>query len=328
MEKKRVAVILANLGTPDAPTTAAVRIFLKQFLSDQRVIEMPKWLWQIILRAFILPFRPKKVAHNYQSIWQDDSPMRSILNRQVALVNQALQSQYPHLDITVMPAMSYGNPNIADVLRQIGTQMPDQLIVLPLFPQYSATSTAPIYDAVARWIPKQRHLPAIQIIRDYHIHPDYIQALAASVNDFQRTHGCAEKLLLSFHGIPQSYADKGDPYPQRCQQTAQHLAQALGLQDHQWAMSYQSRFGRQEWVKPYTSELLQQWAKEGVQSVHILSPAFSADCLETLEELAVENKQIFLQAGGKSYEYIPALNSRAEHIQLILNLLQAHLTIN
>lgn len=327
MPKPRVAIIMANLGTPDAPTADAVRRFLKQFLSDQRVIEIPRVIWQVILHLFVLPFRPKRVAHAYASIWQEDSPMRSILINKVKVVQQQLSQEYPDLDIEVIPAMTYGNPGIQQVLDRLAGQPVDQIILLPLFPQYSATSTAPLYDALAKWIPNQRNLPGLSIIRDYYAHPEYIDALAKSVCDYQQQYGVAEKLLMSFHGIPQPYADKGDPYPQRCRQTAERVAKALNLSDEQWAISFQSRFGKQEWVKPYTSELLAEWARQGVKSVQVISPAFSADCLETLEELAIENKQIFLNAGGQNYTYIAALNEQPEHISLFMSLLRAQLNM-
>lgn len=323
--KPKVTIILANLGTPDAPTVPAVRRFLKQFLSDQRVIEIPKPIWQIILNLFILPFRPKRVAHAYEMVWNKDSPMREILLQQVDAVKQQLISKYPEFDLTIVPAMSYGNPSIYNVLDNCRQNSQDHIILLPLFPQYSATSTGPLYDAVAKWIPQQRNLPGLSIIRDYYQHPLYIQALAQSVRDYQSQHGQAEKLLMSFHGIPQPYADKGDPYADRCRLTAKLVAEVLGLKDDEWAISFQSRFGKQEWIKPYTDALLTEWGQQGVKSVQIMSPAFSADCLETLEELAIQNEETFKNAGGQEYAYIPALNSRDDHLQLLNSLLQANL---
>ncbi len=299
----RIVIIMANLGTPDAPTPQAVRAFLRQFLSDQRVIEIPKLLWQIILNLFVLPFRLKAVAKNYASIWQDDSPMRSILQKQVALVEQSLLAQNPDLNLQVIPAMTYGQPSIHKVLAQLSDDMPDQVILFPLFPQYSATSSAPLYDALSQWVLKQRNLPALSMIRDYYQHPDYIQSLAQSVRDFQAKQGQAEK----------------------CRETARLVAEQLGLTNEQWAISFQSRFGKQEWVKPYTSELLKEWASQGVKSVQVMSPAFSADCLETLEELEVENRDIFIESGGQSYAYIPALNVRDDHIAVFTKLIQAQL---
>lgn len=323
--KPKILVIVANLGTPDAPTASAVRRFLKVFLSDPRVIEIPKWLWKIILNCFVLPFRPKRVAEAYAQIWSTDSPMREILNQQVDLIQQQLQPQYPALELKVVPAMSYGQPSIHQVLSQAAQQPQDHILLLPLFPQYSATSSAPLYDILADWIKTQRNLPGLTVIRDYYQHPLYIKALADSVRDYQQQHGTAEKLLMSFHGIPQPYADKGDPYADRCRITAQKTAEALGLGPEQWAISFQSRFGKQEWVKPYTDQILEQWGQQGVASVQVLSPAFSADCLETLEELALQNAALFKTAGGGEYAYIPALNSRTDHIELLSELLQTHL---
>jgi len=323
--KPKVTIILANLGTPDAPTVPAVRTFLQQFLSDQRVIEIPKPLWQIILRLFILPFRPKRVAQAYAQVWAKDSPMREILLQQVEAVKAELTQRYPQFELNVVPAMTYGNPNIQTVLSQISAQPQDHVILLPLFPQYSATSTAPLYDAVARWVLTQRNLPGLSLIRDYYQHPLFIQALAQSVRDYQAIHGKPEKLLMSFHGIPQPYADKGDPYADRCRITGKLVAKALGLSEDQYAISFQSRFGKQEWVKPYTDALIEEWGKQGVKSIQVMSPAFSADCLETLEELAMENADTFKANGGERYSYIPALNSREDHLQLLNSLLQANL---
>ena len=323
--KAKVTVILANLGTPDAPTASAVRRFLDQFLSDSRVIEIPKPLWQIILRLFILPFRPKRVAHAYEMVWGNDSPMREILLTQVAALQQQLILQYPEFELNIVPAMTYGNPGIQSLLTELSQNPQDHIVLFPLFPQYSATSSAPLYDAFAKWIPKQRNLPGLSIIRDYYQHPLYIQALAQSVRDFRAEHGVSEKLLMSFHGIPQPYADKGDPYADRCRITGQLVAAELGLVEDEWAISFQSRFGKQEWVKPYTDALLTEWAAQGVKSVQIMSPAFSADCLETLEELAIQNAELFLSQGGERYQYIPALNSRGDHLQLLNTLVQANL---
>lgn len=323
--KAKVTIILANLGTPDEPTIPAVRRFLKQFLSDQRVIEIPKPIWQIILRLFILPFRPKRVSQAYAKVWGQDSPMREILFEQVSAVKTHFTQLYPQFELNVVPAMTYGNPNIQDVLAQVSAQPQEHVILFPLFPQYSATSTAPLYDAVAKWVVQQRNLPGLTVIRDYYQHPLFIQSLAQSVRDYQAIHGQPEKLLMSFHGIPQPYADKGDPYADRCRITGKLLAKALGLNEDQYAISFQSRFGKQEWIKPYTDVLLEDWAKQGVKSIQVMSPAFSADCLETLEELAIENAEAFKALGGESYSYIPALNSREDHLRLLNSLLQANL---
>lgn len=325
--KRRLGVVLANLGTPDAPTPSAVRRFLREFLSDQRVIEVPKPVWWVILNAFILPFRPARVARLYQSVWESDgdSPMRRILREQCAKLQQQLGAAIPDADILVVPAMSYGSPSVASAMDGLMSEGVDQIVVLPLFPQYSATSTAPVYDAVARWQSSRRNLPSVVIIKDYFRHPVYIAALAASVQAHRLRHSSADKLLFSYHGIPQSYADKGDPYPERCLETSRRVAAALNLPDGAWHSSFQSRFGRQEWVKPYTDETLERWGREGVASVQVLCPAFSADCLETLEEIAEENRETFLHAGGKEYQYIPALNARPDHIALMSALVRPHL---
>ena len=323
--KPKVTVIVANLGTPDAPTVPAVRQFLKEFLSDQRVIEIPSLLWKVILHAFVLPFRPKRVSEAYASVWTSDSPMREILFKQVELIQAKLIENNQDFELNIVPAMTYGNPSIHAALDQISLNPQDHLILFPLFPQYSATSSAPLYDAVSKWVLTQRNLPGLSIIRDYYQHPAFIEAVAQSVLDYQKVHGQAEKLLMSFHGIPQPYADKGDPYADRCRITAQKVAEKLGFNDQQWAISFQSRFGKQEWVKPYTDQILKDWAEQGVKSVQVLSPAFSADCLETLEELAVENRELFLGQGGEAYSYIPALNANLDHIEMLSSFIQAQL---
>ena len=313
----RIAVLLINLGTPDAPTAPAVRRYLRQFLSDPRVIEIPRFLWAIILNLFVLPSRPKRVADAYASIWDGDSPMRNILNAQAEQLEPRLASANAPFRVTVHPAMSYGNPGLPDVMDKLRSEGVDHFVLLPVFPQYSATSSGAVYDAINKWALKQRNLPNYTIVKDYFAHPLYIKALADSIRRFQAKHGKPEKLMFSFHGIPQPYADKGDPYPSRCKCTAAQVAQELGLSADEWIISFQSRFGKQEWVKPYTDVVLDDWAKSGVKSVQIISPAFSADCLETLEELAIENRDNFIEAGGEEYHYIPALNMDEAHIDLL-----------
>ncbi|GAA0309552.1 ferrochelatase [Psychrobacter aestuarii] len=312
-----IAVLLVNLGTPDAPTAPAVRRYLRQFLSDPRVIEIPRFVWAIILNLFVLPSRPKRVAEAYASIWEGDSPIRAILKEQAHLLTPHLEDAAAPFRVSVHPAMSYGNPGIPDVMDTLRSEGVDHFVLLPLFPQYSATSTGAVYDAVNKWALKQRNLPNISIVKDYFAHPLYIKALADSILRFQEKHGKPDKLMFSFHGIPQPYADKGDPYPQRCKCTAAQVAHTLGLKEDEWIISFQSRFGKQEWVKPYTDVVLEEWGQQGVRSVQVVSPAFSADCLETLEELAIENRDNFLNAGGQEYHYIPALNADAAHIELL-----------
>lgn len=325
--RRRLGVVLANLGTPDAPTPSAVRRFLREFLSDSRVIEIPRPIWWVVLNLFILPFRPKRVARLYQGIWEQDgdSPMRRLLREQCQKLQQQLAGAMPTVDVSVVPAMSYGNPSVAAAMTSLQAQGVDQIVVLPLFPQYSATSTAAVYDAVSRWQAKQRNLPSVVMIKDYHKHPIYIAALASSIQTYRKQNGAADKLLFSFHGIPQPNADKGDPYPQQCRETARRVAAALALPDDAWDLSFQSRFGAQVWLKPYTDELLVSWARAGVSSVQVICPAFSADCLETLEEIAETNRETFLHAGGQTYHYIPALNVRPDHIALMSALVRPHL---
>lgn len=313
-----IAVLLANLGTPDAATPTAVARYLRQFLSDPRVIEIPKLIWAIILNLLVIPLRKKRVAHAYASIWQNgDSPMRLILKQQCQALAQRLEGQFGAFRVSVHPVMSYGQPAIPETMDRLRAAGVEHFVVLPLFPQFSATSNAAVYDAVTRWTQTQRNLPSLTILKDYFAHPAYIAALADSVRRHQAQHGVPDKLLMSFHGIPQPYADKGDPYPKRCHCTAAQLAQALGLREDQWQISFQSRFGKQEWVKPYTDTILKDWGAQGVQSVHVISPAFSADCLETLEELSIENRETFLHAGGQTYHYIAALNADVAHIDLL-----------
>ena len=313
----RIAVLLVNLGTPDEPTAPAVRRYLKQFLSDPRVIEIPQFLWAIILNLFVLPSRPKRVAEAYASVWEGDSPIRKILGQQVQKLQSRLDGSMAPFEVSVHAAMTYGNPGLPDVMDQLRSEGVDHFVILPLFPQYSATSGGAVYDALTKWSLKQRNLPNYTIVKDYFAHPLYIKALADSIRRFQAVHGKPEKLMFSFHGIPQPYADKGDPYPKRCKCTAAQVAQELGLNDEEWIISFQSRFGKQEWVKPYTDVTLEEWGKAGVRSVQVVSPAFSADCLETLEELAMENRDNFINAGGQEYHYIPALNDDEAHIDLI-----------
>lgn len=319
----KIAVLLVNLGTPSAPTPQAVRSYLNQFLSDTRVIEMPKFLWQIILKLFVLPSRPKKVAEGYKAVWDTDSPMRKILNNQ-AIGLQTMLNARTNTPVIVEPAMTYGEPALSRTLATLHSEGVRHFVIAPLYPQYSATTTGAVFDAMARTIMQMRDVPAVSFLRDYHAHPAYIQALANSVRAFWQIHGKPDKLMMSFHGIPKPYADKGDPYGKRCRCTAAQVAVALGLGQDEWLCTFQSRFGAQEWLKPYTDETLRAWGNQGVQKVHVLSPSFSADCLETLEELDEENRENFLHAGGKEYHYIPALNENNDHIALIADLVLPH----
>ena len=313
------AVILVNLGTPDAPTPGGVRRFLRNFLSDSRVVEIPRLIWLPILYGVILPFRPRRVAKLYQEIWlAEGSPLRVISERQQLALAERLQSQ------RVTTAMVYGGPSIADRVAELRRDGIEKILLLPLYPQYSATTTGSVYDRVANIIQSSRNIPDIAVHKDYHKHPDYIAALANSVREHWDSKGRAQRLLLSYHGIPQLCVDKGDPYYQQCIDKAHLLATALGLEASQWAVTFQSRLGKAQWLQPYTDKTLEQWGADGVESVDVLCPAFSVDCLETLEEIDGENREIFLEAGGKRFEYIPCLNDRDDHIQMMANIVAEH----
>ena len=308
----KTGVLITNLGTPDAPTAKAIRRYLREFLSDQRVVDAPRWLWFFVLKVILL-IRPGKVAGGYQSVWTEQgSPLLAISRQQQQALQMALGDNMP-----VALGMRYGNPSIASALDELVAAGAEQIIVLPLYPQYSATTTASTFDAIAAWTAQQRQLPQLKFIRDYHQNQAWLNALANSVREHWQQHGQADKLLMSFHGIPQRYCDLGDPYYQQCLAGAQQLAAQLKLNDEQWALSFQSRVGREPWLQPYTDETLKTWGKTGINTVDVICPGFSADCLETLEEITEENAEYFVSAGGKELRYIPALNSRGDHIDAL-----------
>lgn len=316
----RQGVLLVNLGTPDAPTPEAVKRYLAEFLHDHRVVDLTRWLWCPILHGIILQVRPKRVAKAYAGVWTDKgSPLLAISLQQQAAIKAELNQR--GLDLPVELAMTYGNPSIDKGLQVLVDQGVEEVIVLPLYPQYSATTTGAVFDKLAKVIAKRPEFPAISFIRDYYRRDRYLEALAQSVKDHWQEHGKGERLLISFHGIPKRYADNGDPYPQHCHYTAEQLALRLGLDAGEWLCSFQSRFGREEWLQPYTDKTLEQWGAE-IGQVDVICPAFAADCLETLEEIQVENREIFCEAGGESLSYIPALNDREDHISLLADLIQ------
>lgn len=321
----RQGVLLVNLGTPDAPTPEAVKRYLAEFLHDHRVVDLTRWLWCPILHGIILQVRPKRVAKAYAEVWTDDgSPLLAISRQQQAAVQKELNHR--GFDLPVELAMTYGNPSMADSLQSLVDQGVEEVIVLPLYPQYSATTTGAVFDKLAKVIAKRPEFPALTFIRDYYRRDGYLDALAQSVKDHWQEHGKGERLLISFHGIPKRYADNGDPYPQHCHHTAEQLAARLGLSEGEWLCCFQSRFGREEWLQPYTDKTLEQWGKE-IGKVDVICPAFSADCLETLEEIQVENHDIFCEAGGESLSYIPALNAREDHIGLLTDLIQQKIAV-
>ncbi|MDU6109052.1 MAG: ferrochelatase [Klebsiella pneumoniae] len=300
---------------PDAPTPGAVKRYLRQFLSDKRVVDTSRLLWWPLLRGVILPIRSPRVAKLYQSVWMEEgSPLMVYSRRQ----QQALAARLP--DTPVALGMSYGSPSLASAVDDLLAQGVEHIVVLPLYPQYSCSTVAAVWDELARILAKKRAIPGISFIRDYAEHPDYIHALAASVRASFAVHGEPDLLLLSYHGIPQRYANQGDDYPQRCRDTTRELVSALGLPPERVMMTFQSRFGREPWLTPYTDETLKMLGEKGTKHIQVLCPGFAADCLETLEEIAVQNREIFLEAGGKQYEYIPALNADAAHIEMMVNL--------
>lgn len=315
MHQTKTGILLANLGTPDAPTPGAVKRYLRQFLSDKRVVDTSRLLWWPLLRGVILPIRSPRVAKLYQSVWMEEgSPLMVYSRRQ----QQALAARLP--DTPVALGMSYGSPSLASAVDDLLAQGVEHIVVLPLYPQYSCSTVAAVWDELARILAKKRAIPGISFIRDYAEHPDYIHALAASVRASFAVHGEPDLLLLSYHGIPQRYANQGDDYPQRCRDTTRELVSALGLPAERVMMTFQSRFGREPWLTPYTDETLKMLGEKGTKHIQVLCPGFAADCLETLEEIAVQNREIFLEAGGKQYEYIPALNADAAHIEMMVNL--------
>ncbi len=321
---ERLGVLLVNLGTPDAPTAAAVRRYLAQFLWDPRVVELPRLVWWLILHGVILRVRPPRTAQAYQAVWTaDGSPLLAIAKRQAKAVQEALDARFPG-PVRVALGMRYGNPSIPSALAQLRAANVRRLLVLPLYPQYSATTTASTFDAVSRELSTWRLLPEVRFVNQYHDDPGYITALVSSIRAYWDEHGEPERLLFSFHGIPMDYFLNGDPYHCQCQKTARLVVEQLGLTAERWLLSFQSRFGVQEWLRPYTDETLKAWGGAGVRSIQVISPGFSADCLETIEEISVENRDYFLQAGGQSYGYIPCLNDRPEHIEMLAGLVERH----
>lgn len=320
----KTAVVLVNLGTPDAPTPAAVRRYLKQFLSDSRVVEIPKAVWWFILNGIILPIRSKKSAEKYASIWTNDgSPLRRYTEKQALLLHGYL-GERGH-DVKVVYAMRYGNPSIADVLEGLKQEGYDRILVLPAYPQYSGTTTASIYDAVFAHYRATRNLPELRMIKHYHDDPGYIQALKKLVWAHWEKYGRPDKLVMSFHGVPKRTLLMGDPYHCECHKTARLLANALGLTPEQYLVTFQSRFGKAEWLQPYTAPTLQKLAREGVGRVDVMCPGFTSDCLETLEEIAMEAKHDFLTAGGKEFHYIPCLNDSSSWINGLASIAIANL---
>jgi protoporphyrin/coproporphyrin ferrochelatase len=325
------AVLLCNLGTPDAPTATALRRYLAEFLSDPRVVEIPRPIWWLILHGIVLRIRPAKSAKKYESIWlQPDahgagagSPLK-VWSEKNALALQDLMTQNGHR-VRVVLGMRYGNPGICaqlDILKKEGFK---RILILPLYPQYSATTTASVFDAVYAWASRARRIPELRFVNHYHDHPTFIEALAQRVRQHWHTAGRAEHLVMSFHGVPARTLRLGDPYHCECHKTARLLAEALGLSQTQYTVTFQSRFGKAKWLEPYTEPTLVAMAQKGIKSVEVICPGFAVDCLETLEEISMEAKQAYLQAGGTSFAYIPCLNDSQPWITALSHIAEQHL---
>lgn len=320
----QTGLVLVNLGTPDEATTPAVRRYLKQFLSDPRMVEIPRPVWWLILNTLILPFRSSKSAAKYASIWMPEgSPLLVHTKKQAALL-QGYLGERGH-DVRVAFAMRYGSPSIPDVVDKLKADGCDRILVLPAYPQYSATTTASIFDAVFRHYAKVRNVPELRLVKHYHDDEGYIDALKKSVLAHWDVNGRPDKLLMSFHGVPKRTLLLGDPYHCECHKTARLLANALRLSPEQYMVTFQSRFGRAEWLQPYTAPTVQKLAKEGVRRIDVLCPGFTGDCLETLEEIAMEVKQDFLTAGGKEFHYIPCLNESPAWISALAGIAEQHM---
>ncbi len=313
--------LLVNLGTPDAPSPAAVRRFLAEFLWDPRVVEAPRWLWWLALHGVILRIRPARSAHAYGQIWTPEGSPLLLYTR--ALVDRVRGALLRHMPATVVLGMTYGSPGIPAALEQLRSAGVRRLVVLPLYPQYSGSTTASVFDRVTSHLQRWRWVPELSFIGNYHDEPGYIDAIAASIREHWRTHERGH-LLFSFHGVPRRYLLAGDPYHCQCLKSARLVAERLGLDAGAWSVSFQSQVGREEWLRPYTDETLVKMARAGQRRVSIVCPGFATDCLETLEEIAIRNRALFMANGGEYYDYIPALNAGDGHAELLAALIARH----
>ena len=321
----RTGVLLINLGTPDAPTAEALRPYLKQFLSNRRVVEVPPWLWWPILNGIILNTRPKQSAEKYAQIWMPEgSPLKVHTERQVDLARARLAERFPYPPMLEY-AMSIGSPSIADVLRRMKEDSCQRILIVPLYPQYASSSTGSAFEEVFEQVRKMRDMPALRTVKHYHDHSGYIMALARNVRDYWAEHGAPDKLVMSFHGVPRASVDAGDPYHRECLVTGGLLAKALELDANRYEICFQSRFGRAEWLTPYTALTLERLGNENTRRVDVVCPGFVSDCLETLEEIAMEGRAIFIQSGGQEFHYIPCLNEREDWICALVDIILNHL---
>lgn len=324
-QKELTGVLVTNLGTPDEPKPKALKRYLKEFLWDPRVVEVPRPIWWCILNGVILNIRPRRSAAAYKEVWTDQgSPLLLHTQAQTAALRERLQHRFGD-NVMIEFAMRYGNPSITSVIERMQQAGVRRLLVLPLYPQYSGATTASTFDAVAEDFRTRRWLPELRMVNHYHDDSAYIDALAASVEAHWKHHGRADRLLMSYHGVPKRYLLQGDPYFCECHKTSRLLAERLGLEPGSWMTTFQSRFGREEWLKPYTDETLKAFPQQGVKSVQVICPGFSADCLETIEEIGQENREYFMESGGERYEYIPALNAEPAHIDALEKLILNHL---
>ncbi len=322
---KKLAVILLNLGTPDEPTPRAIRRYLSEFLSDPRVVDIPRLVWLPILYFFILTLRPRKLVHKYQLIWgTHDGPIRNITRALARRSQQLISRNHFDTDITVTQAMTYGEPSITHVLGDLQQKGIEDFLFLPLFPQYANATTAAAHDKVCRSF-SSGTIPDSRFISDYHRQPTYIHALTKSIEAYSDYLDTGALLVFSFHGIPQAQADRGDPYAEQCLRTTRLVTQQLGLKEDAWRLSYQSRFGLAKWLTPYTSELMASLPREGKRKILVICPGFATDCLETIEEIKILNKDIFLAAGGQEFRYIRALNASANHAKMVVDIVSKHL---
>ena len=320
-----LGVLIVNLGTPDAPTTSAVRRYLREFLSDPRVVEIPRPIWWLILNAFILPFRPASSAKNYAEIWTEEgSPLLVHSQGLAESIGHQLSARVSGV-VNVELGMTYGNPSIDNALERLYEEGAQRIVCLPLYPQYSGTTTASVFDVVTRALNRRRWVPEFRFINHYHDARGYIAALAQSIREYWEAHGKGEKLLFSFHGVPRQTLDKGDPYHCQCLKTARLVAESLELVDEEWHVSFQSRLGRAEWLKPYTADTVTAFGEGGLEQLDVVCPGFSADCLETLEEIAMQNAEFFKEAGGGELRYIPCLNARDDHVAFLTRLIEKHI---
>ena len=321
----KVGVLITNLGTPDAPDTGAVRRYLREFLSDPRVVEIPRFIWFFILNLVILVVRPRKSAEAYKGVWTEEgSPLLVYSLAQGKGIQERLHQKYGE-NVVVRVGMRYGNPSIASQLQAFEDEGIRKLVVLPLYPQYSGSTNGSTFDALARNFLTRRLVSDLRFISHYPDYPPYIQAMADHIRAYRERKGSADKLVFSYHGVPKRFLLKGDPYFHECHQTSQLLAQALGLADDQWITTFQSRFGREEWLQPYTDATLKAMPQQGVKSVQVFCPGFSADCLETVEEIDEENRGYFEQAGGESFAYISAMNAEPVHLDALTRLIEDNL---